>query len=198
MPAPPVKRAIDEDLPRIIAEEETDIDDSHPPLRERVAALGEMPQELDAGGTRATSLLHDLERLETELIVAMAADPAAARSLNPVVWEETATRVYLPAWKHNAEQHAETLRGTTALQVPDVMIKIRENGAGIVASALAAKLHDDGWLCDAMPGTAVAFTRDGRTFEPFNAVSKLVAGDLNAAQWEEACRGAGIETLPLV
>lgn len=198
MAAPPVKRAIEEVLPRIVAEEQTDVEDSHPPLRERVAALGEMPTELATGMPRATTLLHDLNRLEAELVVAMAADAATARSLKAVAWEQAPERVYVPAWKERAENHATTLRGATAMQAPELMIHLRESGAGVVGSAIAAKLHDAGWVCAAMPGQPVTFLRDGRTFEPFSMLTRVASGDVSAEQWAEECRGAGIDSLPLL
>ena len=57
---------------------------------------------------------------------------------------------------------------------------------------LAVALTDLGWLCDSTPGKPVAFTRDGRTIEPFTIAVKLQKGELTATHWNEECRAAGL------
>jgi hypothetical protein len=52
-------------------------------------------------------------------------------------------------------------------------------------------------MCDAAPGKAVAFSRDGRTIEPFTALSKLGSKELTADAWTEECHAAGIDRLTL-
>jgi hypothetical protein len=56
---------LDEAVADAMVNEVTGEEDSHPPLRERLAALGEPIPDLAAPAPRATSLLRDLPALET-------------------------------------------------------------------------------------------------------------------------------------
>ncbi|HEV7764532.1 MAG TPA: M48 family metallopeptidase [Thermoanaerobaculia bacterium] len=187
--------------------------DSHPPLRERVEALGELASsEVDASEEKAATLLRDLPRLEEALIASIFAGWFAEK-VQPVTWEEAGTRVYLPAWRERATKHATILGELTPLALPSVArgivdfsarLKLTEEdgehteaAAVVVGSALAVCLHDLGWECDAMPGKPIAFTLDGKTIEPFGVMPRLRAGELTAETWEAQCRDAGIESTTL-
>jgi Zn-dependent protease with chaperone function len=187
--------------------------DSHPPLRERVAALGELPSaEVDPSEKKAVSLLRDLPRLEEVLVANMLVEWFAAK-VQPVTWEEAGTRVYLPGWRERTAKHVNVLSTMTPLAMPGAAKALanfaarlhltREDGehteaaAVIVGSALAVRLHDLGWECDSLPGRPIAFTRDGKTIEPFHIMGRLRAGELTADAWEAQCRDAGIETTTL-
>jgi heat shock protein HtpX len=204
-----LKSAVDESL----REGKGDVYDSHPPLRERVAAL----ESLAAGSPEireplASSLLRQLPRVEEALLRAMLTNPSM--ELRDVQWEETGTSVFLPVWRKSAGEHADALRDLTAGDLPTLVapdntfwqrlklgeVSPEERGyalTGILGAALSTRLHDTGWMCDAAPGKAVAFSRDGRTIEPFTAVSKLNSRELTAETWTEECRAAGIDRLTL-
>ena len=201
--------AVDESL----REGTGDLYDSHPPLRERVEALRSLAA--DAPATReplASSLLCRLPQIEEALLRSMLTDPSM--ELRDVQWEEAGTSVFLPAWRKSAGEHTDALRDRTAgdlptlvlpdgpfwprLQLGDVPPEQRSYAlTSILGSALSARLHDTGWMCDAAPGKAVAFSRDGRTIEPFTALAKLGSNELAAEAWTEECRAAGIDRLTL-
>ncbi|HYC91535.1 MAG TPA: M48 family metallopeptidase [Thermoanaerobaculia bacterium] len=201
--------AVDESL----REGQADVYDSHPPLRERVEALKALVA--DAPATHepfASSLLRQLSRVEEALLRSMLTD--SSMELRDVQWEETGTSVYLPVWRKSAEEHVDALRDVTAEELPTLVapdstfwqrlklgaVPSEERGyalTGILGSALSTRLHDTGWMCDAAPGKAVAFSRDGRTIEPFTAVSRLNSRELTAETWTEECRAAGIDRLTL-
>ena len=201
--------AVDESL----REGKGDIYDSHPPLRERVEALQSLATDAPlASEPLASSLLRRLPQVEEALLRSMLTDPSM--ELRDVQWEEAGTSVYLPVWRKSAGEHVDALRELTAGELPtlvlpdgplsqrlklgDVPPEQRSYAlASILGSALSARLHDTGWMCDAAPGKAVAFSRDGRTIEPFTALSKLGNKELTADAWTEECRAAGIDRLTL-
>ncbi|HEX8616861.1 MAG TPA: M48 family metallopeptidase [Thermoanaerobaculia bacterium] len=201
--------AVDESL----REGKGDTYDSHPPLRERVAALQSFVAEAPRMSEPfASSLLHQLPHLEESLLRSMLTD--ASMELRDVQWEETGTSVFLPSWRKAAAEHNDALRNVTAADLPalvapdasfwqrlkldDVPPEERPYAlTSILGSALSARLHDAGWICDAAPGKAVAFSRDGRTIEPFSTVSKLNSKEMTAEAWTETCRAAGIDRLTL-
>lgn len=172
--------------------------DSHPPHDERIAALGGLVSNDD--GPRAGSLLRDLPRLEAQLLDG---------ETTPVSWEDAPARVHIPSWRGRAAENEQVLREVTPLALPAIATRLydfsarlkleTEDGeqtnaaARIVAGALAVRLHDLGWMCEAEPGKPLAFTRDGRTIEPFNIMSRLRAGTLSQEVWEAECRAAGID-----
>jgi heat shock protein HtpX len=204
---PAVAAALDQALAASMAHGQGDEADTHPPMRERVAALGGDPKAtvIDTDSPRAATLLRDLPALEASLVTAMWSDPVAAASFQSVSWEESGARVFVPWWKQNASEHADALRNVTPPRIAEaVSTLVRRTTGGdderqafaahVAGAALAARLHDLGWMCDATPGKPIAFTRDGRTIEPFNVVSKLQKGELSAAAWAEECRAAGLES----
>ena len=204
-----LKSAVDESL----REGQGDIYDSHPPLRERVEALKTLTANAPATDEPfVSSLLRQLPRVEEALLRSMLTDPAM--ELRDVQWEETGTSVFLPVWRQSADEHADALREVTAGDLPTLVasdgtfwkrLELDRASAddrgyaltSILGAALSARLHDTGWMCDAAPGKAVAFSRDGRTIEPFAAVAKLNRNELTPDAWIEECRAAGIDRLTL-
>lgn len=187
--------------------------DSHPPLRERLDALAALPAgECDENEPRAVTILRDLPQLEETLLRGLFV-AGYAETIKPVSWEEAATAVYLPGWRERATRHADALREVTPAALPKIAttlvdfsarLKLTEEdgeqtdaASAIVGSALAVRLHELGWMCDAMPGKPIAFLRDGKTIEPFGVVAKLRAGELAPTEWEAACREAGIAEVRL-
>lgn len=200
-----VSTSVDAAMADMVANAVADVDDSHPPLRERVDALGEtVDMNAPIEGERATSLLRDLPRLEAALVTTMWSDPAAAAGFASVSWEEAGPRVFLPTWRETVTAHAEVLQdvkpSTIAEALPRLRVKAETNDAdatrsfvvAVAGSALATTLHDLGWMCDATPGKPIAFARDGRTIEPFVVVDRLQTGELTLTQWDEECRAAGL------
>jgi Zn-dependent protease with chaperone function len=201
--------AVDESL----REGKSDIYDSHPPLRERVEALRSLATDAPATPEPlASSLLPRLSQVEEALLRSMLTDPSM--ELRDVRWEEAGTSVFLPVWRKSAGEHVDALRDLTAGDLPSLVrsdapfwqrLKLKDVPyaqrsyalTSILGAALSARLHDAGWICDAAPGKAVTFSRDGRTIEPFTALSKLSSKELTADAWTEECRAAGIDRLTL-
>lgn len=200
-----VAKTIDAELAKEIAEGKGDPYDSHPPLKERLAAIADMP---DISPLRddppAVSLIRDLLGLEHELLVALGADP---QKMTTIDWRDTPAQVFLPHWRARAAEVAGAIGTATAADVPALVIsKAMSTALGVanlglierdrevrsaIGSVVAAKLVDDGWSCTTSPGEQIVFTKDGRTFQPFLEAMR------NADAWQAAVRAAGIESLPL-
>lgn len=190
-----------------LAEGQQDPYDTHPPLRERIAAL----EHLDEGGAAAegppaTTLLSDLEALERALL--------PVGDLRSIAWEEVGTTVYAPQWRERAKGSAAALAGLTPTTIPatanehaaiglslvggrrdvpaDVLGQI---GRGVLGSALASALLDQGWQVEALPGEPVRLRFDERTVEPFGLVEERAGLDPDA--WRARCEEVGIGELPL-
>jgi Zn-dependent protease with chaperone function len=211
MSAEPIAKAIDSVVEEELKSGAADPYDSHPPLKERLAAIGDVtdisPLHDDPP---AIALLRDLPRLERELLLTMANDPRMVHELKAVEWQETPMQVFLPNWRDRAGKLATVLANSTAAQVPSLMTsKDLATALGVsllkpeerlpemqaaIASVLAAKLIDDGWSCTTSPGEQIVFTKNGATLTPFVDV---VRDGENAEAWLERMRGAGVEELRL-
>jgi len=187
--------------------------DSHPPLNERIAALREGDAGQPQAGACAVTLLRDLPRIEWELLQMLFADPQKAKELKSVEWEETGPRVFLPVWRDESAKHVEPFRALRAVDVPrfyasgDTLQRLklthllpddRERAVrNAIGCGIAARLYDDGWTCDARPGRAVVFAKDGHTFEPFALAHQLGTVGFTDEEWAAACERAGISEMTL-
>lgn len=191
--------------------------DTHPPLRERIAALERLPPGPAARhDALAITLLDDVADLERRLLASVA-DESRVRALKRVDWKEVGREVYLPRWRAMAGEHAGALAGWTAEALPERLKAIEALGLALakrakgelraedrkrlaeatVGAALAVSLDSAGWTLHAPPGAAVAFEREGARLEPFLLVRRLAAGELAAEAWREECRASGLVGLPL-
>jgi len=183
--------------------------DSHPPLGERLAALEPLASDAEEMGPIASTLLRDLDQLEADFLRSIFTDPAQVASLRSVEWQDAATAVYLPAWRTKVEQHVEFLGGvrmqqlasiartmpfvSKQMKLDDVLAEERTEAAKIIIScALAVRLCDDGWVCNAEPGRAITMTKDGRTIAPFTLLTRLGNGELPETEWASECAAAGM------
>jgi len=212
--AQPVADAVSKQIKSELSRGVADPYDSHPPLNERIAALGTSDRtktpQVDA---RAVSLLRDVQRLEWELLQTLFTDPQKAKELKSVEWEETAPRVFLPVWRDESAKHVEPFR---ALRVADVarfyasddtlqrlrlthlLPDDRERAVrNAIGCGIAARLYDDGWKCEARPGLPVVFAKEGRTFEPFALAHQLGTLGFTDEEWSGACERAGISEMTL-
>jgi len=187
--------------------------DSHPPLNERIAALRTENVGQVLLSARAVTLLRDVGRLEWELLQMLFADPQKAKELKSVEWEETGPRVFLPVWRDESAKHAAPFAALRAVDVPrfyasaDTLQRLklthlvpndRERAVrNAIGCGIAARLYDGGWNCDARPGRAVVFAKDGRTFEPFALAHQLGTVGFTDEEWAAACERAGISEMTL-
>jgi heat shock protein HtpX len=188
--------------------------DSHPPLKERIAALahagGESRDDVDA---LAVNLLRELPRLESELLQTLFSDPQKARELQSVEWEETGARVFLPVWRDESTRHKDVFHALRAIDVPrffmapDALQRLRLTHLlpndrlravrNAIGCGLAARLFDAGWACDATPGRPVVFEKEGRRFAPFALAHRLGTDGFGEPEWTTACDAAGVGEMTL-
>jgi heat shock protein HtpX len=213
----PVAEAVARSVAEELAQGKADPYDTHPPLRDRVTALGGLPPGDAAGGEpSALTLLDDVPALERRLLATMAGDDAVAK-LQPVGWEEAGERVFLPQWRAAVQKHARGLGGLTPATLPQRAGSPRElartvlglnarapvpdekiqEAAGVVGCALAAALHAGGHSLRCVPGAPVSFLHGERRIEPFGVLAALADGRLSAAEWQATCEAFRIAEVDL-
>ena len=216
--APPIASNVVQAIEKEIAEGKVDPYDTHPPLRDRIAALEAERPVSHRGDDRAPaiSLLDNVSALEQALLDEMVIDDYRGK-LAPLAWEEAGERIWVPLWHEQARANGEVLEGIT----PDMLPKFAEDLGGlavrlklvddrgeaddavtrhsahVLGTALAVALSDRGFAVRALPGHPVFFDRDGLSITPFQALGDLADGTLSAESWRSQIERAGIAAIDL-
>jgi hypothetical protein len=212
-----VAQAVQKVVAAELAESRPNPYDTHPALRERIAALGD-------GGvvqgweneTLAVTLLDDSARVEQQLIASIVG-PEMAPKLQPLTWTDVPQHVWVPAWTRVAREHASRLKGITPARLaelaanpaslavalkfsasPEVTSQAHvEEAVGVFGSALTVALVSAGWELSAGPGEPVRLRRNGHEIRPFEAWPQILAGELSRESWRSLCDQTGIAGLDL-
>lgn len=212
---PQIAAAIAQVTARALAEGKADPFDTHPPLRERVAALECLPDgAAPAGDPCVFTLLDAPSELEARMLSMLTGKNATA--LKPVEWEETGEGIYLPEWRRLIQPHTATLLGIAPGALPELAKAPTEFGGklllagqlpppeelpnravAVLGAALAVALDAHGWILRTGPGEPIRFARDQVSIEPFRVVSQLANGQLDATAWQQQCAAWGIAELDL-
>jgi len=114
MSTPSVATDLADAVTREEADGSTDPYDTHPSLRDRLAALTtQTPGQL--GDVRpATSLLRRLPRWERQLLGTIV-DDNWARALKPIDWDKVPETVYVPAWQESVTEMSALVAGRSTI-----------------------------------------------------------------------------------
>ena len=216
--SPQIKGRVEESLNKELAEGKADPMNTHPALRERIAALQNISIRANEDGRPATALLVDFEKSDTTLFnnVAAALGNTKVKPLQPLKWEQAFSAVYVPNWKEEAACQQAAFRGLTISDLPEqfssrALVKKIKNPEGLkgtepervdvtrnaVGCALCLVLLRQGWTFHTLPGEMYC-EKNGMKLEPFAMVERLDQRRITAEQWKEMCTRAGILNLPLL
>ena len=217
MAVPQISEAISKNLETRLREEKTKPYDSHPPLRERIAAAQGLPDGLALQDSQpAASLLENLQDIEVHFVESFLSDVRPG-SLSYVPWDEVTRRVTIPGWEQFVSDYSEPLKGVTAESLPDQVPKLRDIGSrirdpkgmllspdqrtaraeGLFASALALAMIRSGWELHVGPGT-LRMSSGNHEFNPFLAVHQLTTKILSREAWTGQCQELGLSKLVLL
>jgi Zn-dependent protease with chaperone function len=186
--------------------------DTHPPLAERIAALGDPQTASDATDATelALDLLDDVPRVEESVMRDLLRDPKTA--LKPVSWELISDEVWLPAWREAVKEHAVALGRLTASALPGALLQWeplaqatrrglavlspeaeRRELSRLLGAWLTVRLADRGFRVDAQPGLAVVALRGGHRLEPYALVEAMLKSTPERSrEWAKTCEELGI------
>jgi Zn-dependent protease with chaperone function len=210
--AAPVAKVINEQLDEELKTGKSDPYDTHPPLKERVAAVERLPAG-NAGpdDPPATTLLADLAGVEN-LLVATMVKPEFARKLKPIDWTEVSSRVYLPQWTALVQANQSALSGLTPESLPQLAANLKPFGrrlrttdgqapddghaealaVGVVGAVLTVLLVNRGGNLESLPGEKITVTLGSITSEPFAILRSLADAKLTTEAWQRQCSELGI------
>ncbi len=186
--------------------------DTHPSLKDRIAAVHKWP----AGATQpddpmALSLLEDVPDLETQLLAVLAGAETVAK-LETLEWDDVGAKVYLPPWTKLVQANADRLSAITPASLIDLAAQIDQtarkfvtaNGdeppethyrmlaSSVIGSALMLALLSRGWKLCATPGSPVSVHKGSEVIQPFAILESLASGSLAPDQWRQQCSAGGI------
>jgi heat shock protein HtpX len=217
MALPDISEAISKSLETRLREEKTKPYDTHPPLRDRIAAVQKLPDDSAMQDSEpAICLLENLKNAEI-LFAENYVDDIRPGSLNYVPWDEVALRVTIPGWQQFVSEYSGPLMGVTAESVPDQVPKLREIGSrirdpkgmllshdqrtaragGLFAAALALAMIRNGWEIQVGPGMFRMF-RGNQEFNPFLTINQLMTNKLSPEAWAARCQELGLSKLILL
>jgi Zn-dependent protease with chaperone function len=210
--AGPVAEAIHRNLDEELKTGKVDPYDTHPPLKERIAAVEHLPAgDSGADDPPATTLLNDLAGVEN-MLVATLVKPEFAEKLKPIHWDDVWTSVYLPQWTSLAQTNSAVLSGVTSESLPQLAAGLKSFGlrlrttdgekpdednaeglaSGVLGSALTVLLVSRGGKIHSLPGEAVRVTVGSTTIEPFGILKSFADSKLTAEEWQRQCNELGI------
>jgi heat shock protein HtpX len=215
--APEVAPQVEQGIEKEIAEGEAEPYDTHPPLRDRIAAvekLGAVDHE-EQDGAIALSLLDEPLRVELKLVTQMNPGLEAA-SLKQVGWDEIGPRVLIPAWRQRLSEYAKLVAGFSGSEMPlaakmlpgigsqmqdpkGVLLDARqrtERAGHLFATSLALAMVENGWELHAQPGS-LSLVRDGKEINVIAKTHELFSGRMSEADWGKLCADLGIGELSL-
>jgi heat shock protein HtpX len=211
--APAVAPQIAQYLEAQLAAGESDPYNSHPPLRQRLAALGENGGSPSTGDDQAAaSLLPELEQVELRWL--QFANPDHKGGFQPVAWSETATLALIPSWRSAMAANPSLFEGLRVEAVPSAVRDLKtisqnfrepkgrllsqeqkiEHVAHLLPVAVSLTLLDHGWQLEAKPGL-LYLHKDEQKLNVFEIIGQLRRGSFSREQWFDLSRRFGIADL---
>ncbi len=202
---------------RLLREEPRDAAGSHPPLRDRVAAL----RNLDLPGAErsdgpALALLGDTDPVERSLLRSIVPGDALDHA-RQVSWDDVMTDVHLSDWRRHLLTVADRMGGLTITDLPLLATDprslaqrlgardadtLREDDAlrGAVwtlGAAFTLALADHGFTITAEPGGPVTASKGRSRIRTFEVVREMADGAIGHREWLRHCRVEGVADYPL-
>ena len=206
----------EQEIRQVLEEQEPNPYDTHPTLKERLAALSNLNSPHGQTLLRQTSiaeLLENVEGLEMSLLQQYM-PKKAPRKIEPISWDRVAEGCYLPYWQKLVQEKRSVLGGIKISQLPQTSENLLafarqlgefDEGAGILrkrasdvlASALAFALHRQGFAAIASPDKPVQLIRGPARLEPVTIIWRMDSGELTANEWIEQMNRFNISDAPL-
>jgi hypothetical protein len=204
--APRISAASGEATEQALANEAADPYDTHPSLRERVAAVEGLPAgAAPANDPPALTLLDRPDLLETRLLRFLGGPKAPP--LQPAAWEDLAEQAWLPFWRERHAAYAAELAGLTPADLPGYAADLSplavrlgivtdpsragaaeaRQVAWVIGTALTVMLKDHGWQLSALPGEDVVLRNGDDEVRPFSLLHDVDTGKLPGTEWLALC-----------
>jgi len=223
---PQIQEAVNNYYDQQATQGQSDPYDTHPSLKERIAALQGLPEGQPLNDCEAFTLLPgNLEGLESLVLKEIMRREEDFTSLKEIAWDKVAEYAFLPQWEKAVETYRPILKditpGTlfeTTQNIPRLFAKFAQAGdflaenvrpeqvpqdaqaqitGNLLGTALAVMLHRAGWMIKTNVGEDVALLKETRELKPFSLSSEVVSRQISADQWQTICKEHQISDLAL-
>lgn len=213
MKQPQIEEIVSRYMDESLKEPEGDLYDSHPPLRQRLNALGKVKERpVEHRKEPALSILRNVAVLEKEMIASFAQASGGPERMEAVAWNDVGRIAFLPRWRRLAAAFAGLLEGICPEHLPGLIKNpedfysklagmsegepsredIERRAVSIIGASLAVLLAGNGWLVRNEVGAQVRMEKDGESLNPFAVVPDLGSGRTMEEAWKEFCVRSGI------
>jgi len=206
-----VAAAMTRSVAAAIEDDKTSPFDTHPPLKERLDALGQLQASNVPLSSEppASSLLDDLDG-HARALLSFAAGDHTVRKLRAVAWDELAREVYPEGWRQIVARHAQFLTPHTVDALPIDRAELAKLGSSlpgggtrssdervgmacnVIAAGVALNLLAAGATLESHIGSPVVLRRNTMTMDPFAEVPRVVFGRVPLSEWRAKCEAMGI------
>ncbi len=190
--------------------------DSHPVLKDRIAAIEALECRAGENGRDGLAIsLLDRERAE-ELMLRHVLGAAWLERLDTAPWNDLEA-AYVTIWRADLRRVETALRGIAFGSPPagwgslimfagqlaiclDLEIDDEDGKAlagAMFGEALSLVLHGRGWTIRKAPGDGVWLSSGGIDIEPFQVLRRLSSVELDLAEWVALCERIGIAGVEL-
>lgn len=192
--------------------------DTHPCLRNRMAALETLPSRHIEETAPAVSLLDDVAGAEKKLLRLYLPEEAIA-NLKGIEWSEVPETVFVRTWEQLRHRNRDVMAEWTVDRLPEMLEKAREIAAllvdakgepvrreaqlalllAVLRAGLAMALIDAGWTFIADPERGVFFVREEQRIDLDTFIDDLVTGRARPTSddWLPVCEKAGISGMSM-
>jgi len=215
--APEISMQMQQQIDKELEKGKTNAFESHPPLRDRVAAARRLALPASSADSSPARVLFNDLRTEEARLLEMSTEGSADKvaALKPVEWSE------LPAilprlWSETVTRNARLLGDLTPEGIPDVISKLPEIGlqipdpkgmlltpqqrtaraAELIGTALALAVVNAGWELHISPGERY-YQLGTERFSVRDFLGKLLSQRISREEWAEKCRTLKIEGMKL-
>ena len=213
--APKIEEAVSNYYDQQLTQGKSDPYDTHPSLKERIAALENLPPSAPADDRDASTLLPNNENLEGLIINYMITQSGESNSLKDITWNDVVETAFVPQWEKSTQLYSNVLSGITppglfdeAQNATKLFEKIAVAGKilptnvkpsqvpqdvqvqiinNVIGSALAYALRQNDWKIKTSPGEELVFVKDEKEVRPFNFFPHLVLKQSSKEQWQQFC-----------
>ena len=213
--SPKITEAVNKNYEQQLTEGVTNPYDSHPSLKERIAALENIPATATINDNPATSLLPPNEDMETIILRQLIKQKEKAASLKPIDWANVMETAFAPQWDRNIEHFKSVLGNITpqglfneSQNISNLFERLARAGKilssgvkpsqippkdqllfinNVIGTAFASALRRDGWEIKSTLGEDLLFTKDDKRVAPYRLFTKLVAKEYTREEWVIYC-----------
>ncbi|MEW6285065.1 MAG: M48 family metallopeptidase [Chloroflexota bacterium] len=223
--SPIVTEAVNNSYQEQLTKGTTNPYDSHPSLKERIAALEGLPAGANGNDHPASSLLPADVDLETLILKQVIREEERFSSLKDIPWENVAETVFTPQWSDNIKPFRQILSEITpaslfdAAQNPSTLFaRLASTGkilppnvkleqvpqevqmqviSNIIGMAFAVTLKQNNWKIKTGLGEDLRFVQANKEIAPYRLFPKLAARELSREEWVEYCEKNGLNQFKL-